>query len=267
MLTTLLDKTTAPLNRLALHRIQLDASSPSVTLGHVTRCECLLYSLCGKASVFADGQSLTMIGGRRSVTDRLIHAVRFPAGKTCTVTVSVADYAADLLWVTCYQLNAVTRHEPSTPYIHYSDATVHQVGEGTHRREVRVLELPPGYEIEAGETLNISGGLSSWPAHANGEDIARFLKGEVAWEELMFFVCSTPGIAVLDGYYNPTTHGSQHTREVYRVENGSARVMPLGSHTLYAAPDSPLWYFWVYCGNALQKQYRKWATDVGTYRK
>lgn len=262
MLTTLLSPETHPLHRLTLSRIQLDATSPVTSL-ETHGDEVLLYSLVGRADVYCNGRFLGSFGNRKQVTERLVHAIRFPMGTEFTVALTVNGAAADILCLTAtppvHGNSLVNPH----PYLHWNDTVWNEVGEGCHFRHVAEVPTPEGFAIYTGETLNIPGGTSSWPPHANPEDLRRFAAKETTWEEVMFFSCKEPGIVDLQGIYT----GGKIVNELVRIENGSAQVMPLGSHRIVAAPDSYIWYHWSYCGTALQKQYRKFASDTNIYVK
>ena len=279
--TILLDKHTAPLDRLTLVRLQLDASCPSLVLGTQGN-EGLLYSLVGRVTVYADGLCLGTLGGRRSVTEPQIHCIRFPAGVMTTITVVLDGFAADVLWVT-YESSSfkvvatpysrVTYNQGTstnmtsviqqTPYLHWHDTVWHSVGTGTYARTVAEVPRPDGYRLDVGETLNPPGAWSSYPPHANTQDIEHFSNGETTWEEVFFCVCEQPGIVNLQGVYT----GGTIVEKVMPVYNGHAYVMPLGSHAMVAHPQSYLYYFWCYAGTALEKIYRKYSDDVGVYRK
>ncbi len=288
--TILLSKDTAPLQHLVLGRAQLDASSPSVALATRGR-EALLYSLVGRITVYANGVCLGTLGGRRSVTEHRVQCVRFPSGVDFAVTLVLDGFAADLLWMTCARQAAPFVAVPETfgpqaqsyppviqgattashlapasrvPYMHGGlDVYWHTVGHGTHERTVAEVPRVEGYELDVGETMNLPGAWSSYPPHANAEDIEKFGNGQTTWEEIFYCVCEKPGVIVLNGLY---TDGSV-VNKLQAVQNGEAYVVPLGSHPLVAHPSSFLWYFWAYCGTALEKQYKKYSDDVLTYRK
>jgi 5-deoxy-D-glucuronate isomerase len=270
MLTSLLSKDNAPLHRLALQRLQLDAASPWVTL-HTGRREGLLYSLVGAATVVANGASLGLLGTRRRVTEPYLQAVRFPAHTAWNVMVYVEGYGADLLYVTCApvepkiygSVEAAVADKgawllPTTPYLHWNDAVVHEVGEGTHQRQVRVLPCPLGYTIEAGETLNRPGAWSSWPRHATPDEAAT----RYAEHEECFYIV-TPGYGLIryDGYWCT----GERATGVQEVHNNQALATPLGAHEITFSPDAWGWYAWFY-HSFLQKTYNKYAHEgIRTY--
>ena len=261
--TILLSPATSSLRTLTLSRLQLDQDE-SVCTVQTQGEEICLYVLIGEVEI-ADissedvvGGSYGRFGGRRKVTDPGVAVLRLPAGHPSTFDVHLCDFSADILLV-----SAPGPGSGVQPISHRHDIWAHQVGEGTHQREVREVPTPAGYSISCGETLNIPGGVSSFPPHANMEDLAKFQAGVTTWEEVMFFACPSPGFAVLDGYYST----GQYDNSIIRLENGSAHPMVLGSHAIYSAPDAYIWYFWGYLGNALKKEYRRWSTDVGVYRK
>ena len=266
-LTQLLTKEHAPLERLALSRIQLDTSFPSMAL-HTHGKEGLLYGLVGLFNVYANGLYLGSYDAGISIESHRgtdIMACRFPAHNEYDISITMRSHAADLLWVTCtpYPLITTAHVAPIAPYIHVCDSVWHDVGHGTHQRTVCELPTPPGYEIATGETHNIPGGWSSFPSHATQEDIERFGNKETTWEETMFFVCKQPAIVSMKGVY---TDGLV-VNKVMEVFNGEAHAMPLGNHFIVSHPSSTCFYWWGYVGNALQKTYNKFAEDLQTYRK
>jgi len=149
------------------------------------------------------------------------------------------------------------------PYLHWNDTLWNDVGEGTHFRTVAEVPTPQGFELFCGETLNIPGGTSSWPPHATAEDLRQYSARKTTWNEIMFFSSQEPGIVNLQGIYADGTI----VDALQPIANGSAHVMPLGSHALTAHPASYLHYVWIYYGTALQKQYRKFASDTNIYVK
>ena len=259
--TILLSPDNSPLRTLTLSRLQLDQDAPVCTL-ETTGEELLVYPLIGKVEIreysYGDMWAWGTLGARRKITDPDVAAMRFPLGQARVIEIMLADFSADLLLAT---VPGISDTIPPLPQI--ASAWAHQVGEGTHQREVREVPTPPGYAISCGETLQQPGMISSWPPHANNEDLAKFQAGVTTWEEAFFVVAPSPGFVALDGYYADKTR----ERDILRLENGRGYAMPLGSHVCYAAPDSYLYYAWFYCGDALQKQYRKYADDVGVYRK
>ena len=259
--TVLLSPDNAPLRTLTLSRLQLDQDEPACTV-ETTGEELLIYNLIGKVEIreysYGDMWDWGTVGERRKITDPGVAAMRFPSGQARAIEILLADFSADLLLVS---VPGISDAVPPLPQI--TNAWAHQVGEGTHQREVREVPTPARYAISCGETINPPGGVSSWPPHANAEDLAKFRAGATTWDEAFFIVAPSSGIAVLDGYYGDGTP----VQDLVRLENGRAYPMCLGSHMCYAAPDSYLYYAWFYYGDALQKQYRKYADDVGVYRK
>ena len=255
--TILLSPQNSALRTLTLSRLQLDQEAPVCTV-ETQGEELLLYLGIGKVIVAIEHVAEWSLGGRRKVIDPGVAVVRVPAGRPQRLDVHLCDFSADML------IASVPGSASDAGFVcHMEDVWSHQVGEGTHQREVREVPTPAGYAISCGETINPPGGVSSWPPHANAEDLAKFQAGVTTWEEAMFFACASPGFAVIAGYYS----GGQYEDRIIRVENGSAHAMVLGSHSIYAAPDSSIWYFWAYLGDALKKEYRRWATDLSTYRK
>lgn len=258
MPTLLLDHTNASLHRLALHRVQLDQSSPCEML-ETDGAEGLLYSMVGRVSITTDDLSLGMIGGRRSVTEALVQAMRIPSGYYEKIKISLKGYAADLLFVTCAPLFPQLSIQHKLPYLHINDVDIQSVGQQTYARDVRVLPQPSGYSIYAGETLS-HGGWSSFPAHATQEDRDKYAD----WEEIFFVVSNGYGMIHLDGRYCT----GETVNEARLVKNGDAFATVLGSHPIVFMPNTWGWYWWGYIGgHVLQKTYNKFATDVGVYIK
>ena len=267
MWQTLLDRNNSPLNNLRVHRAMLDSKSPYCTWEH-TPHEMALYALTGIITVYWNGSCLGQIGGRKSVTERVCHVIRFP--RLCVedghkIVLTLEGFAADALLIECVPSpeEDTMLIGPTLPYFHYNDTVWNDVGSGSYARRVAEVQTPAGFELYLGETLNEVGGVSSWPAHANEHDLQLYKDGQTDWEEGMFFICPKPGLCIMDGIMSD---GQLH-RRTQVIENGSAHAMPLGSHRIQAAPDAWLWYAWFYAGNALQKQYRKFSTDVGIYVK
>ena len=254
----LLYKQNAPLDRLALARVQLDARCPSLVIP-CHGIEGILYSLTGSVGIYANNHYAGTLGMRERMTEEVTEALRVRGGVQMTLTLASHCHAADLLWISC----ATDLKEGPMVYRHTGDARWHTVGEGTHRRRVAEIPTPNGCHISCGETHNVPGGISSWPPHATAEDIEWFSQGETTWEEVMWFACSTPGIANLDGVYT----GGKVVKELREIRNGSAHVMPLGSHSIHAGPGGSMIYVWAYSGTALQKLYNQAADDLQVYRK
>ncbi len=223
----------------------------------------LLYSLVGRADVYANGRFLGSFGNRKQVTEKLVHAMRFPMGNEFQIAMTVNGAAADILCLAATADPHVAYLQNPHPYLHWNDTVWNDVGEGCHFRQVAEVPTPEGFCIYTGETLNIPGGTSSWPPHANPEDLRRFAAKETTWEEVMMFFCKEPAIADLQGIYT----GGKIVNELVRIENGSAHVMPLGSHKIIGACDSYTYYQWSYLGTALQKSYRQFASDTNIYVK
>lgn len=257
-ITVLLNKENAPLKRMTVARVQLDATSPFLALTETG--EGLLYGLTGKCTVYAGGACIGTLSGRQKMEEHHVQCIRFKGQNE--IFLGVAGHAADLLWITCATMGSVP---PEPGYqVHLPDTVLwHDVGSGTHQRKVAEVPRVAGYALDVGETHNIQGGWSSWPPHANETDLARFSNKETTWEEIFFVVCELPGIVRLKGIFS-NGHVVNKVQEVY---NGNAYVMPLGAHEIVAHPQSSLQYFWAYCGDALEKIYRKYSTDVTTYRK
>ena len=252
-LTTLLSPETAPLRTMTVSRLQLEQAASFCTLA-ATGEEILLYPLVGHIRVQHGAQCLGVIGGRQSVTHRGVECLRLPREDGMSVQLILQSYAADLLIVSTLQPGPAT-----AGCIHQGDVAYHEVGEGTHRREVREVPTPLGYRLHAGETLNIPGGWSSWPSHATPEETVRYAEHE----ECFFVISPGYGLMHTNGIY-PT---GQTTQDILKIGNGDAVVTPLGSHEIVFAPGAWGWYAWFYM-SFLQKTYNRWADEgVKTYVK
>ncbi len=255
MLTTLLTKENSPLDRLALHRIQLDARSPSVTM-ETEGCEGLVYSLVGGCAMHVNGRPLGRIGGRRSVIEPRIDVVRVPSFYPMVVTCTVDGYAADLLWVTWTPPDhpRATGLGAGNPYVHRSDAIGHEVGTGCYHRTVAEVPTPAGYAIHCGETRSdgIAGCWSSWPSHCAPEE-----RGRYAEHEEIFFVLTAGSFLMReDGRYCT----GDPARGVREIHNEQALVVPLGSHELTTSPGDIGVYVWAYV-SFLKKKYNAFSHE------
>lgn len=257
---TLLTYNNAPLPSMQLYRIQLDHGSPSISVGN-GQGEGLLYVITGTVDVYSGSMFLGTLGGRKSVTEPCVQCVRLPTLHETILHVNLRSFAADMLWVV--DTKPLMRCGNLAPYMHCTDTVFHRVGADGYQRVVAEVPRPLGYTIDCGETLNDPGNTSSWPAHANANDLSLFAEGKTSWQEVMFFVCPKPGVIHMNGMFS----GAQAVYESRQVGNGMAMTMPLGSHPITAAPDSWMWYFWAYTGNALEKRYNRFSTDLGVYEK
>lgn len=244
---------------LTVTHLCLESAQPWHTVLLSTR-ECLIYALIGTIRVYANEVFLGTIGGRATVTEPLAHVVRFPAGVESTVSLVLDGFSADCLIATC---DAPVNTATTLPYMQWNDAFPHVVGSGTHQRTVVEVPTPPGFTISCGETMNIPGGTSSWPSHASAEDLHRYTQGKTTWEERFYVVCPAPATARLSGYY----HENVYVNQTIVLSNGAIVPMPLGDHPVTAAMDAWVWYAWFYIGDALKKEYRKFSSDILTYRK
>ena len=248
-----------PVGNLEVTHLMLDAEKPCHHT-YIREREALVYALIGKIRVYANHQFLGTIGGRSSVTEPLAHVIRFPAGTTFQMTLVLEGFAADCLLVSCDALeNRATR----LPYMHWNDAYFHHVGTGTHQRRVGEVPTPPSFHVSCGETFQEAGMVSSWPPHATQEDLQNFHAGHTTWEEQFYVVCPEPAQTVLIGLYP----GGKQVQETRMLMNGEIVPMPLGSHMVSSHPSSWMWYFWAYCGSALQKSYNKFSHNCHTYLK
>lgn len=250
----------AVLAPLTLTHVTLDAFSPYRELVCDAPREHLVYALIGQIRVWADGRFLGTLGGRRSVTEPLAHVLRFPAGQDAEVTLGVEGASADCVVAS---VGAIGSRATKLPYTHWNDAVFHEVGTGTHVRRVGEVITPPGFVLAVGETFQEAGMVSSWPPHATAGDLALFAEFKTTWQEAFYCVCPAPALAMLQGLYP----GNFPVSEVRPITNGEILAMPLGSHSIHSHPSSWTYYFWCFCGSALQKTYNRFSTDIGVYIK
>lgn len=265
MLTALLSSDLGyDLDTLSLWRLQLE---PGAIWTHTLApgTEWCVYRMTGALDTKIRPDICCSLRGRRSVRQGKPAVLRIDSGATpLVVDISVANNP-DTLPVDCliaaleYQPHPQAKHKVS----YHDGACCHHVGEGVYQRTVWEVPQPHPWQISCGETFNPPGHWSSWPAHANPQDEERLHNKAVTWQECFFVVTPGYGLMRLDGYY----HDGTPVHDIRRVDNGEALVTPLGAHPIVAAPDAWLWYAWFYCGNALQKTYNRWATDVRTYVK
>lgn len=256
-LQVLLNKDNAPLSTLSLYRLRLSVSGESLAIIDLRHHELLLYPLIGAVAV--DGIKLK---SRKAVTQHPRSALRVHVGGVGhKLIIELKSGTADVL-IAARDASTGGDDDPGDgpQYLHIDTIMPYAVGNGTHRRTVRVIDGPPApFKIYGGETLNIPGGWSSWPAHANQEDLRKWDD----WQETFFVVTPGYGLLHLDGTY----HDGTYVSGTQIVHNGDAIVTPLGSHPIVASPGAWLWYAWFYTGGALKKTYNQWATDLGTYVK
>ena len=259
MRTLLLDKDNAPLNRLALGRIQLDGNCPAEkfeTQGY----ELCLFPLVGDFRCEVNGDQQLTIKGRRKVTERASNILRFPAGENAHIALDVEGYSADIL---------AARYVPMpdfisgthTPHLHAADIHTHDVGEGCYRRDVTEVPTPDGYRIHCGQTYSdgINGCWSSWPSHAEPEEVARYAEHEEV------FWCYTEGYGLINCNGKYVT--GEEAKGVRIVAHNTAFVTPLGSHEIVFSPKAESLYVWFYIC-FLKKTYNKYAHEgVKVYTK
>ena len=252
-ITTLLSPENAPLLTMKLLRIQLDAEYPVEQL-HI-QDEICLYMLIGRARVHINGIDYGSIGGRRDVRTDDVQAMR-ASPVTPMLTLTLDDYTADLLLVAVPMSPAWPQ-----PFMHTAGhALSHPVGEGTHKRQVRELPVPPGYTIHMGETLNDVGAWSSWPDHSTIQERHRY----VEHQEVFYVITPGYGLMYLNGTY---ANGDEDVDSVRIVRNNDAFATPLGSHPVVASPDAWLYYCWGY-QSFLKKSYNRWSHEgIKTYVK
>jgi len=260
---------TAPLHTLWLERISIsptDGSQHEIIIANHE--ELLFYPMIGRARCVIDKQYELVLGGRGSVRQPASGAIRLAPGDWCVDVYPIDKEPVDFLLVRRNaRQNEAAEAKSNVVFCNEYAWLRRQVGAGTHQRMVADLVQPTGYHIAAGETLNIPGGWSSWPAHATEADQQRFQAGETTWEECFFVITPGYGIMMAEGTYNSKACAWEAGRHLRRVHNGEALVTPLGSHPIVASPGAWLWYAWFYTGTALQKTYNAKATDLGTYVK
>lgn len=248
--------TTTFLSTLSLYRLRMKKDKNPVSFIEMQNEELFIYPLIGSVLI-NDAKYLV---GRKSVKQppRSAFQVYCP-NIHHEISITLKSETADILVVSRSNIN--DHHSGDSVYQMMIDSfTPHSVGRGTHKRTVFVpKDPPPPFQIYGGETLNIDGGWSSWPAHASGDDLGNWSQ----WQEVFFVITPGYGILSLDGVY----HDGTRVNGTQIVKNGDAIVTPLGSHPIVASPGSWLWYAWFYTGDALKKTYNQWATDLGTYVK
>lgn len=248
---TLLSPETAPLRTLSLARLVLERTLP-VDIFTVGARELLLYSLIGTVRIHLDGIDYGLLGARTAIQTPTVHALRL-TGATDEVLLTLQSSTADLL------LASIPSVAQQAPFLHRDDVYCHSVGTGTHHREVRELPTPPGWSLHGGETLNDTGGWSSWPAHATPDEVHRHANHQ----ECFYVITPAYGLCRMDGTYAT----GAPAQGVHEVRNGEAFVTPLGAHEIVAAPDAWLWYYWCYT-SFLQKTYNTQAHHgIKAYQK
>ena len=263
MRTPLLDRTNAPLNRLALWRIQLDNSCPYEKI-ETHGDEVCIFPLVGAFRVEVDGVTIYDLPGRRKVTDSLSCVLRFPEGNNFTIVPYTSGYAADMLMATMEQHESV--HDGGiaanqASQAQYTAIYPHEVGDGCYARKVTEVHTPDGYRIHCGQTYSdgINGCWSSWPSHAEPEEVARYAEHEEV------FWCYTEGYGLIN--FNGKYVTGEEAQGVRVVQHNTAFVTPLGSHEIVFSPKAESLYVWFYI-SFLKKTYNKYAHEgVKVYTK
>ncbi len=123
------------------------------------------------------------------------------------------------------------------------DVRTKTVGVHNWQREVHDivdLRLPAG-RLLVGETINPTGGWSSYPPHRHDEDR---LPLEASLEEVYFFQVNPPQGFGFQRIYTD----DRGLDESYAVENGDTVVLPRGYHPVAAAPGYQVYYLWLMAG-------------------
>jgi 5-deoxy-D-glucuronate isomerase len=258
---------------LTLGRIGSGHPWHSTTLG----LETLLYPLTGSAKVkvnFEDNLLAWNVQVRSKIFQRNFYdpgpfsAIRIPAGNDWSFSIEPYDHF-DWLYFSSVGKPEFSSFRP----VCVEFARQERIGETPYYRSVRHLERPLGFFIDAGETRNKPGQWSSWPSHANMDDLKRLAEEKVTWEEAFFCITApvVPTVPDKEVYGLMLREGlsasGKEVNDVIKITNSHALFTPLGSHPIVASPVTNLFYIWSYFGTALEKQYNRSATDTGTYVK
>lgn len=258
-MSAVLTPDTAPLSRLAVSRLRMDAALPRVE-GTTEDREVALHILIGSCRVEAKGPWGSMIfenlGERRDVFSGL--PTTLVLAPDTRYVVEVVGSTADLVVAEAALPQGESR---AAALLRPQDVRVHQIGEGHYRRVVREVLGGEGRSqvLRVGETVNPVGCWSSWPHHEFAADATLAPRFE---EVFLYFTKPKSGwaIQVRDGLFSD---GSKVSDSIV-VRNGDAAIMPLGDHPVVAGVDSQLLYVWCYL-SPIPKRYAKWAEDIGGY--
>lgn len=239
--------------KLRIYRSRL-AESTQIDL---TQGEFVLYNLSGSFTVNI-GEYSYKIKDRKSVTENNPAAIQFiNSQESLRINIIINSKYADFLLV---HLDSPQSKDHSS-IVNFES---HKVGKKHYSRYVREGNSDYSiFKIHCGETLNDTGCWSSWPSHANDNDLISFSNEETYWNEAFFVITPAYGVMHYKGMFEP----GKFEENTLKINNGDCFYTPLGSHPIVASPDSWLWYAWFYYGDALTKQYNRWATDVKTYVK
>ena len=216
------------------------AAGCSTTILMPDREACIMV-LTGTANVTADGQSLGLIGGRRSVFEDIAPgAVYLPAS---TPSVVVAQHDCELAVCT-----APATRTGEIRVIAPERMSVETRGQGTNTRHVRNI-LP---ETEVAESLLITevitpgGHWSSYPPHRHDEDAEPRL---TALEETYYHRLNpSQGFAFQRVYTD-----DRSLDETICVEDGDVVLVPRGYHPVGTPHGYELYYL-----NVMAGPVRKW---------
>ena len=123
------------------------------------------------------------------------------------------------------------------------DVRTKTVGAHNWQRTVHdiVDQRLPAARLLVGETINKTGGWSSYPPHRHDEDR---LPLEVNLEEVYFFQVNPP-----QGFgFHRIYPDDRSLDESYAVENGDTVVIPRGYHPVASAPGYQVYYLWLMAG-------------------
>ena len=249
-----------PLSSLSVRRIRLSQPS-NIWLDKIPNdSEAIIHILSGSLSGVIQGnwgkRTLINLGGRSNIFKELSHTIVLRPGSTFEI--SPTSRYLDLLEVLSNQV----RIGPDLPTVlHPCDWQVHQIGDGHLYRQVR--EIIGGHGITErlrfGETINETGGTSSFPHHEFASDPER----APHFEEIFLFFANPKlgwGVCRRKGLFCDNTP----IDDVQLVRSGDYAVMPLGEHPIISGPESQLAYVWCYVSD-VPKRYAKWAEDLGQY--
>lgn len=124
----------------------------------------------------------------------------------------------------------------------FLDFSVHSVGEGNHKRDVYVFDIPSKINLRAGLTIHSGHGTwSSWPMHTFEE---RAIMSPANLYPDFFEVFAF--IADPVGGWGLQTVRSKSNVETRAICDRQIVDIPLSLHPVVGAPDVRIGYFWAY---------------------